>query len=374
MKPYSESLLNHLLAVSSVLAVTLLLVSLRTHINSTSVGLIMVLVILFVAIFAGSISAFLASIAAMLCFNYFFLPPIGALTIADPQNWVALFVFLVVALTVGQLSARVKRRAREAEASKREIERLYEELRDAFEQASQTEALRRSEKLKSALLDAVTHDIRTPLTSIKASVTTLISELRREISLDERSKYEMLLVIDEECNRLNNYTEKLIELARIEAGDLRLYRRWTALDEIINTAVENSRQILINHKLNVKLSEELPAVLVDSHAIAEVIYLLIDNAVKYSPEQSLIMITASAINDAVEIMVEDEGIGIPVEFREKVFDKFFRVNERGARKGVGMGLAIAKSLVEAHGGSIRIEDTEKRKGTRFVIRLPIGDN
>lgn len=334
----------------------------------------MVLVILFVAIFAGSSSAFLASIAAMLCFNYFFLPPIGALTIADPQNWVALFVFLVVALTVGQLSARVKRRAREAEASKREIERLYEELRDAFEQASQTEALRRSEKLKSALLDAVTHDIRTPLTSIKASVTTLISELRREISLDERSKYEMLLVIDEECNRLNNYTEKLIELARIEAGDLRLYRRWTALDEIINTAVENSRQILINHKLNVKLSEELPAVLVDSHAIAEVIYLLIDNAVKYSPERSLIMITASAINDAVEIMVEDEGIGIPAEFREKVFDKFFRVNEGGARKGVGMGLAIAKSLVEAHGGSIRIEDTEKRKGTRFVIRLPIGDN
>jgi two-component system sensor histidine kinase KdpD len=145
MKPYSESLLNHLLAVSSVLAVTLLLVSFRTHINSTSVGLIMVLVILFVAIFAGSSSAFLASIAAMLCFNYFFLPPIGALTIADPQNWVALFVFLVVALTVGQLSARVKRRAREAEASKREIERLYEELRDAFEQASQTEALRRSE-------------------------------------------------------------------------------------------------------------------------------------------------------------------------------------------------------------------------------------
>jgi len=200
MKPYSESLLNHLLAVSSVLAVTLLLVSFRTHINSTSVGLIMVLVILLVAIFAGSSSAFLASIAAMLCFNYFFLPPIGALTIADPQNWVALFVFLVMALTVGQLSARVKRRAREAEASKREIERLYQELRDAFEQASQTEALRRSEKLKSALLDAVTHDIRTPLTSIKASVTTLISELRREISLDERSKYEMLLVIDEECN------------------------------------------------------------------------------------------------------------------------------------------------------------------------------
>ncbi|RMF98856.1 MAG: DUF4118 domain-containing protein [Acidobacteria bacterium] len=132
MRPYLENFLSHLLAVSSVLAVTLLLVSLRTHINSTSVSLIMVLVILFVAIFVGSSSAFLASIAAMLCFNYFFLPPIGTLTIADPQNWVALFVFLVVALTVGQLSARVKRRAREAEASKREIESLYEELRDCF--------------------------------------------------------------------------------------------------------------------------------------------------------------------------------------------------------------------------------------------------
>src|SRR5207237_2580767 len=130
------------------------------------------------------------------------LPPVGTFTIADPDNWVALFAFLVVAMTAGQLSARARRRAEEAEAGRREIERLYRELQDAFERASHAEALRQSERLKSALLDAVTHDIRTPLTSIKASVTTLLDELRAKAeeaaTLDAEGRREMVDVIDEE--------------------------------------------------------------------------------------------------------------------------------------------------------------------------------
>ena len=112
----------------------------------------------------------------MLCFNFFFLPPFHTFTIADPQNWVALTAFFITALAVGQLSASAKRRAEEAEAGRVEIGRLYEELREAFEKASEAEALRRSERFKSALLDAVTHDLRTPLTSIKASATLLLED------------------------------------------------------------------------------------------------------------------------------------------------------------------------------------------------------
>ena len=127
------------------------------------------LVVLFVAILWGSRPALLASVLGVVCFNFFFIPPVYTFTIADPQNWVALAVFFITALTVGQLSARARRRARQAEAQRSEIKRLYEDLQEAFERASEAEALKRSERLKSALLDAVTHDIRTPLTSIKVA-------------------------------------------------------------------------------------------------------------------------------------------------------------------------------------------------------------
>jgi two-component system sensor histidine kinase KdpD len=176
----------------------------------------------------------------MLCFNFLFLPPVGTLTIADPDNWIALAAFLITAITAGQLSASARRRAEEAESGRREIERLYNELRDAFERASHAEALRQSERLKSALLDAVTHDLRTPLTSIKVSVTTLLEEGREDgepVALSGQERREMLNVIDEECDRLNRFIEGLVELARIEAGELRLRRRWGNIEEIIAAAL-----------------------------------------------------------------------------------------------------------------------------------------
>ena len=149
-----------------------------SHVNATTVALALLLVVLLVATWYGARPAVAASLLGVLCFNHYFLPPFGTLAIAAPDNWIALIAFLVTAITVGQLSARAERRAEEADAGRREIERLYEELRSAFERASHAEALKQSEKLKSALLDAVTHDIRTPLTSIKASVSTLLEELR----------------------------------------------------------------------------------------------------------------------------------------------------------------------------------------------------
>src|SRR5262249_46269746 len=160
----------------------------------------------------------------VICFNFFYLPPIGAFTISASDNWIALVAFLITAMTVGQLSSRIKRRAEEADTARREIERLYRELQEAFEKASQVKALEQSERLKSALLDAVTHDLRTPLTSIKASVTTLLEEFGRTgsgpletIRLDPEGRREMLEIIDEEADRLNRFIEGLMDLARIEA-------------------------------------------------------------------------------------------------------------------------------------------------------------
>ena len=372
---------GYAVAAVSVVALTLLLKIVGTHVNAATVSLALLLNVLFIATRWGSLPALFTSILAMLCFNFFFLPPFGTFTIAATDNWIALLAFLVTAVTAGQLSASAKRRAEEAETGRREIGRLYAELRDAFERASHAEALRQSEKLKSALLDAVTHDLRTPLTSIKASITTLLDEVRDEppVPLDRDSRIEMMEVIDEESDRLSRFINGLIELARIEAGELHLRRRWGAVDEIISTALTRAEPITRQHRVELEVEKELPGVRVDERAVSEVVYTLVDNAAKYSAKGSTIRITARRSGDElIEMGVADEGPGIPSDLRERVFDKFFRATRDGdvtthKPTGTGMGLAIAKGIVEAHEGRIWIESGNKGKGARVLFTLPIGD-
>ena len=372
---------SYAVAGLSVAGLTLVLKLVGDHVNAATVSLVFLLNILLIAMRWGSVPALVASILAMLCFNFFFLPPLGTFHIAATDNWIALVAFLITAVTVGQLSARARKRAEEAEQGKREIGRLYAELREAFERASHAEALRQSEKLKSALLDAVTHDLRTPLTSIKASITTLLDEVRGEqpVALDPESKIEMMEVIDEESDRLNRFINGLIELARIEAGELQLRRRWGVVDEIISAALTRAEPITRQHRVEVEVEKELPGVRVDERAVSEVVYTLIDNAAKYSVKGSRIRITAErAGDDSIRMAVEDEGPGIAPDLRERVFDKFFRATRDGGVNnkqpmGTGMGLAIAKGIVEAHGGRIAIESGAAGKGTRVVFTLPIGD-
>lgn len=372
-------------AVLGTSILTLLLAPFHNQINSTTVALAFLLVVLFVALFWGSRPALLASVLGVFCFNFFFLPPLYTLSIAHTQNWVALTAFFTTALAVGQLSARARKRALEAEERKSEIERLYQQLQVAFERASQAEALKQSERLKSALLDAVTHDLRTPLTSIKASITTLIDEAKHRIdddqplTLDSESRLEMLEIIDEESDRLNRFIGGLIDLARIEAGEFDLRRRWGSADEIISTALERAESLTRDREIKVDIATELPVVRVDERAVSEVVYTLVDNATKYSPPHSLIRITADRSHEGMIVMaVEDQGTGIAPELRERVFDKFFRATRDGdvstnQPTGTGMGLAIAKGIVEAHGGTIWIESGAGNRGTRVLFTLPIGD-
>lgn len=376
---------RYLMAVAGVAAVTTVLKLFNAQINATTGALALLLVVLFVATWWGARTAVAASLLGVLCFNFFFLPPFGTLTVAAPDNWIALIAFLVTAVTVGQLSAHAKRRTEEADAGRREVERLYEELRKAFVLASHAEALKQSEKLKSALLDAVTHDIRTPLTSIKASVSTLLDELRaktidgRTVTLNADERREMLEVINEESDRLNRFVEGLVELARIEAGEMHLRRGWGAVDEIVTTALKRAEPLTRNHKIALGIEDEIPVVQVDPRAVAEVIYTLVDNAAKYSPPGTNIIVTAErAEGGMIRIAVEDEGPGIPHALRQRVFDKFFRATRDGdagdggrGPKGTGMGLAVAKGIVEAHGGRIWIEDGGA--GARAAFALPIGD-
>jgi K+-sensing histidine kinase KdpD len=378
----SRRITDYVFAAAAITVATACLLPVRSQINSTTVGFTYLMTIVFVAIVWGSAPALLVSILGMLCFNFFFLPPFHMFTIADPQNWMALAAFFITALAVGQLSARAKRRAEEAENAKREVERLYYELQDSFERSSQAKALKQSERLKSALLDAVTHDFRTPLTSIKASATSMLADLQTsernnaDPQIDNEGRKEMLQVIDEEADRLDRFVEGLTKLARIDAGDMRLQLNPASVEEIVTAALRRAEPRTRTHRLEVWL-DELPLVTVDDHAISEAIYTLIDNAAKYSPAESPITIRAAQTNgNRINISVEDHGPGIRADVRDRVFEKFFRamrdgdVSDRRA-PGSGMGLAIARGIVEAHGGRIWVEEGEKGPGAKFVIELPI---
>lgn len=367
--------LGYVAGGGGVLVCVLALFPFRNHLNSTPVALAFLLVVLFTAAVYGSSPAIAVSIISVLCFNYFFLPPYSTLAIADPQNWVAFCAFLVTALIAGNLSSRVRRRAEEAEGRQKEIRSLYDQLTAMFEKASQAEAMKQSEQLKSALLDAVTHDLRTPLTSMKVAVTSMLTT-DSQSSMDEEGRREMLEVINTEIDRLNHHLEGLIEIAQIEAGAMQPRRSWTNLDEIVSISLARAAGIVSHHKVKLDVERNLPPVRVDEKSMSEVIYLLLENAAKYAPEDSEILLQVKAMkNETLKISIEDQGIGIPVELREKVFDKFFRASFDPEMKmhpaGMGMGLAISRALVEAHGGSIWIEDTATARGTRVSFTIPL---
>lgn len=364
---FRSKLLRYGLSVAVVLLLAVGLIELRERINSTTVALAFLLVVLSAATFFGRNPALLASFAAMLCFNYFFLPPYHTWTISDPQNLVAWAAFTLTALIAGELSAYANRRAREAE-------RLYEELQAAFRSATEAEALKQSEKLKSALLDAVTHDLRTPLTSIKAAVTTLLDSEggHRTIELNSEGRAEFLDIINEETDRLNGFIEGMVQLARVEAGSVGGTGHLAHIEEIIAIALDRAEKLLTEHNLVVNLEKELPLIKVDAGAIAEVVYNLVENAAKYSPSGTTITITAFAHGNSVVISILDQGKGIPTDMREKVFEKFIRLDS-DRQDGLGLGLAIARGIVEAQNGTIEIKSGENGRGTKVTLSLPIGE-
>lgn len=358
-----NKMLRFLVPVAAVGAVTFGLLGAGDHVNTTTVALALLLIVLASATFFGRNPALVASFAAMLVFNFLFLPPVGTWTISDPENLVAWAAFTVTAIIAGELSSYARRRAREAE-------RLYDELQTAFASATEAEAVKQSEKLKSALLDAVTHDLRTPLTSIKASVTTLLDSEggHRTIELDPEGRIEFLNIINEETDRLNGFIEGMVELARVETG--RVGSGGVArVDEVVSAAMARAGGLAGDHRFNIDISPDLPLIRADARAISEVVYSLLENAAKYSPNGSAISVAARLEDGSMLIVVNDQGQGIPPDMRERVFDKFVRA--AAGPGGLGLGLAIARGLVESQNGSIRLEQGDNGVGTKAIVRVPV---
>jgi len=237
----------------------------------------------------------------------------------------------------------------------------------AVEKLGRAEAARENERLRSALLDSVTHEFRTPLTSIKASVTSLVSDFQ----LDAAQRQELLTVINEESDRLNRLVGEATEMAQLDAHEVKLNIEPQSIREAIDAALEEAKPQLRAHPIEVRLPSYLPPVLMDVDRIKEVLRHLLENAAKYSPPQSPIFISSEVQNGRVVTNVADRGAGIDDLERSMIFDKFYRgQGQRHRVQGTGMGLAIAKAIVEAHGGRIGVT-SQLGQGSVFSFGLPI---
>jgi len=336
---------------------------------------LLLLDVVIIARFWGTAPALVAAASGAAAYSYFFLPPEG-FGIEDPEDWIAFVVFTVTAVIAGELASRAERRAAEAQAGQQEIQRLYQELQAAFERASEAEAARRNEQLKAALLDALTHNLRTPLTAIKAAVTALIRSgpWKPQSELSSEGRHELLQVIDEESDRLNRFIEGLSTSDRSEPAQP-VHLRAVQADDLVRAGLARAETVTRDHRVAVALADDLPRVSVDEASITEVIYILLDNASKYAPAGSTITVRAGRDGDRhVRFTVIDEGPGIPADFRERVFEKFFRIPGRQShdprRSGIGLGLPIARRLVEAQAGWIWVDAVDDH-GTSISMTLPV---
>ena len=493
VNPAARSVSGYLIAALSVAGITL--VGYRwLHLNPTTIALAFLLSVLGVSASWGLRQAVFMSVIATLALDYFFLPPIGAFTIADPQNWIALFAFLVTAAAVSELAGRARRGARSVVERRQELERLYAfsqlllssdnpaellnlipryivesfgirsaaislssrsdvyrsgptidglESRDlqlvclrgeprfdaaheltfmplrmgmrvvgcmgvaggselsrqtleaigslvaisveragAVEKLSRAEAARESEQLRSVLLDSVTHEFRTPLTAIKASVTTLLGspshspdgqspEGRSPLHSDEE-KQELLTIINEESDRLNRLVGEAAEMAQLDANKVEFRFRSAPIGNVVGEALDELKQLLVQHPVDVRIPADLPNARMDSAHIKEVLVHLIENAAKYSPADAPIRITAEAKGQILTINIADRGPGIDDFEQSLVFEKFYRGrNQRVQVHGTGMGLAICKAIVEAHGGRLGLT-SQLGHGSVFYFSLPVG--
>ncbi len=235
------------------------------------------------------------------------------------------------------------------------------------EQAKTTQMQVEAERLRNSLLSAISHDLRTPLATIIGSASTL---LEGEGHLQTQDKLDLSRVIVDEAERMSNLINNILDMARLDSGVVELNKQWHPLEEIVGTVLTRLHKQLADRPVKVKLPEGIPMVFVDAVMIEQVLINLLENAVRYTPQGSELDITAEMSTNAVEIAVADRGAGIPKGREEHLFEKFYQARHEAAQSGVGLGLAICRAIVEAHGGRINAQNRIDG-GAVFTFVLPI---
>ena len=329
-----------ILAFLSLAAATWALFAVRSQLGEAHVALVFLLIVLGASAAGGRILGITTALIAFLAFDWFFLPPYNTLLVRNPFDWLVLFVFLITSIVAAQLLYRARSE------------------RAAVERA---EALREADKLKDALLASLSHDLRTPLTTIKA----LAHELQP--LGDERT-----FIIEEQADRLNRLVTDLLEVARLEGGALPLDIQINAADDLLGAVVQQVAGRPDQDRLKVSLDD--PATLsfgrFDFVHSLRILGNLVDNAFKYAPPSTPIEVTGGVEGDDLIFRVCDRGNGIPPAERDGVFTPFYRSPVRGSEQhSGGLGLSIARRLAEAQGGSLTYADRDGG-GAIFELRLP----
>jgi len=331
------------LAAVGVAAIVAALVPFRTDRSLTTALLLHVLLIVAVAALGGAAPAVAAAVAGFFAVNWFLTPPYHGLHIEGPANLLGLVTFLVVGAVVSFLVAQVGRRSVEAS----------EAQRVAALEAAEAAALAETDRLRTALLRAVSHDLRTPLASIKASVSSLRQD---DISWTREATAEFLATIAEETDRLDRVVANLLDMGRLQAGAVQVAVRPVALEEIVPAALTSLSADTSVVELD--LDETSPRVEADPALLERAVANVISNALAWTRPGTPVHVSVTERDAAVvELRVIDHGPGVPVDHRERLFEPFQRLGDRSNDTGAGLGLAVARGFVETMGGRMHMGDT-----------------
>jgi two-component system sensor histidine kinase KdpD len=339
----SKSILNNVspywISVGLVFIMTLLGEFVKRRLEPTNIVMFYLLAVVIAAIRWGQGPAIVTSILSVLAFDFFLVPPYLTLNVHDFEYLFTFAAFLIVGLIVSTLASKVR------------------------EQIIQQQ----TEKLHAALLNSISHDLKTPLVSITGTLSALRDSRSK---LNEQQKDELLEMAHEESARLNHLVNNLLDMTRTESGVLRISKKPCDLRDFIGTCLEQLKYKIGSRNIKINIPKDMPEINVDFPYMLKEFLNVVDNALKYSPEDSPIEIEASCRNRKVRVSIQDHGQGISKENLGHIFEKFYRVQNTQNVPGTGLGLSISKNIIEAHGGRINAESL-MGKGTRFIIELPV---
>jgi two-component system sensor histidine kinase KdpD len=356
--------------LASVAAATLLVYPLKTVAPAISLGVVYIPGVLLIATVWGLRLGLLAALLSAAAFNWFHLPPVGQLDVAADHDLVALAVFAIVAVASGTLADLARASAAESERRRGEADRALEELsvlareRDRMQaEAIEAEALRRSDELKTALLRSVSHDLRTPLTSIIAAGAALDSP-----SATASERHELSEAVVEQGQRLSRLVENLLDVSRLETGKAAPRREPVDLPGLLEAARHSIGAG--GEAVRLALDPDLPVLSADPTQLERAFANLLDNAVVHG-EGEPVLVRSRLVGPRLIVRVVDRGPGIPEGERERIFEPFYRAGA-SAGSGSGLGLAIARGFIEANGGEVEVESLPGQ-GSSFVVSFAAPD-
>jgi two-component system, OmpR family, sensor histidine kinase KdpD len=332
---------------------TLCLAAVRSHLAFADDLLLYLAAVIGITLVGGFGPAVIAAIASSLLLNWYFTPPVHTWTIGSPQNVLALLLFVAVAVTVSSVVHLAARRAVLAAG--------------LATQAARAQGLAEGNRIRTALLAAVGHDLRTPLASVKASVSTL---RQTDVTWSPQDQAELLATIEEGADRLNGLISNLLDMSRLQTGAVQLFVRPTSLEEVAPLVVQGVDDGAL---LQVEMSEDLPLFAADPGLLERALANLVANALRYSPPGRPPTLTARAVQNgdalgAVQIDVIDHGPGVPPDQWERIVEPFEQVGDSRSSNGVGLGLAVTKGFVEAMGGKL---STDATPGGGLTMRIEL---